>query len=158
MDNNLSTSFNEEDWKTKIITPRVAVVGIVESPDRSKILMIERIYPPLGQAFPGGMVELGETIEQAAVREVLEETNIESESIGLLNILSDPKYDSRWHVVIIYLIMRAKDMKEPKGGDDAKNAFWVDIDKVPKYIISAESIYNDYLKWRNLEWNLLKTK
>lgn len=155
---NLHINPDKEDWKIKIVTPRVAVVGIVESPDRTKILMIERKYPPLGQAFPGGMMELGETIEKTAIREVLEETDIEVESVGLLNLLSDPKYDPRWHVVIIYLIMRAKEMKEPKGGDDANSAFWVDVDKVPKCIISAESIYDDYLKWRNNEWHLLKTK
>jgi hypothetical protein len=43
----------EEDWKKKIVTPRVAAVGIVESPDGSKLLMIERKYPPIGLAFPG---------------------------------------------------------------------------------------------------------
>ncbi|MFA5048233.1 MAG: hypothetical protein WC516_04395 [Patescibacteria group bacterium] len=55
MDNSfyINAKEKEEDWKKKIVTPRVAAVGIVESPDGSKLLMIERKYPPIGLAFPG---------------------------------------------------------------------------------------------------------
>lgn len=161
MDNSfyINAKEKEEDWKKKIVTPRVAAVGIVESPDGSKLLMIERKYPPIGLAFPGGMMELGETVEEAAIREVSEETGIDAEVIGLLNVLSDPKYDPRWHVVVIYLVMRAKEMKDPKGMDDAKDAFWVNIENMPKQIVeSTETVYNDYLTWKRKEWDLVKTK
>lgn len=147
-----------DDWKKKVITPRVAAVGLVESPDRTKLLIIERKYEPLGYAFPGGMVDVGETIEETAVREVKEETGIDAEVIGLLNITSDPKYDPRWHVVVPHLVMRAKSNQVPKGQDDAKDAFWVDYTRLNNLIESSDVSLQDYIRWRENEWELTKPR
>lgn len=143
----------EEPWKKKIITPRVASTGIVESPDRKRVLLIDRKYEPYGLAWPGGMVELGETIKEAAVREVKEETGIDANIVGLLNVTSSPDQDPRWHVIIFYFIMRASKDMDPVGGDDAKKAFWVRHDDLDKYMdsmtkssLSNLSVYKYWLR------------
>ena len=152
--NKFSLSKREEDWKKSIITPRVAATGIVESPDRKSIILIKRKYPPYGYACPGGMIEVGETVEQAVKREVLEETGIEADVISLFGVHSSPFADPRWHVVIIYALMRAQSDKDPKGGDDALEAFWhpYNSDKhFDKIVNSSKIILNDYREWREKE-------
>lgn len=151
----------EEDWKKKIITPRVATAGCVESYDRESILIVKRKYPPYGYAFSGGMMEIGETIEDTIKREVLEETGIKANVLSLFGVHSHPFTDPRWHVVIIYVLMRASENKEPKGMDDALEAFWIpyNSDKYAKnLIISSKTILDDYRKWREKEFELPKLR
>jgi 8-oxo-dGTP diphosphatase len=141
----------EEDWKNRIITPKVGVAGVVESPNREMILIIERRWPPKGLAFPGGFVEIGETITETAIREVKEETGIDAEVIDILNICSKPEYDPRMHIVAPHLIMRAKEFKEPKGMDDALNAFWMKYksDELRSEFNNVSLLtLNDYRNWR----------
>lgn len=140
-----------EPWKKKIVTPRVAAVGVVESPDKEHLLIIERKYPPYGFAFPGGMMELGETIEETAVREVFEETGIEGKPIGILNIISDPSSDPRWHVVIVHVLMETDSEVIPEGLDDALSASWENINAKelqPKLIKTCRSTLTDYKEWK----------
>jgi len=149
----------EEDWKKKIVTPRVAVTGCVESPDRKSVLIIKRKFPPYGYAFPGGMMELGETIEETAKREILEETGIDADVLSLLGINSHPFDDPRWHVVVVCVLMRATKNKEPKGGDDALEAFWVPYESNEYGLISSsERALEDYRKWREKEIALPKPR
>jgi len=61
--------------------------------------LIERKNPPYGWAIPGGFVDYGETVEEAAKRELLEETGIKAEEISLLGIYSDPDRDPRFHTI-----------------------------------------------------------
>ncbi len=150
-----------EPWKKKIVTPRVAAVGVVESPDKTKLLVIKRKYPPLGHAFPGGMMDLGETIEETAVREVFEETGIEARPVGILNIISDPSSDPRWHVVIVHVIMEADTDADPKGGDDAASAKWEDcnLKEVESRLIkTCQETLEDYKQWKEGKLELLKLR
>jgi len=140
-----------EPWKQKIVTPRVAVVGVVESPDKKHLLVIKRKYPPLGYAFPGGLMELGETFKETVEREVFEETGIEAKSIGMLNIISSPDTDPRWHVVIVHVMMETDSEVDPKGADDALTASWENIDAKelqPKLINTCQSTLKDYKDWK----------
>jgi ADP-ribose pyrophosphatase YjhB (NUDIX family) len=149
----------QEDWKKKTITPRIAVVGVVESIERDSLLIIDRIYEPYGFSFPGGMMDVGETIEETAKREVEEETGISANCIGLLNVSSNPELDQRWHVVIIHVLMRAIDKRNPVGTDDAKWAAYVDYEckwLKDTLIKSAQLALDDYLQWRRNEISLPK--
>ena len=120
----LSAREQDEAWKRKIVTPRSAVVGLVESHDGDSLVIIKRKYPPLGFAFPGGMMDVGEFIADTAIREVEEETGIIAEPLGILNIISDPEMDPRFHVIVTHVVMKAKDNVDPKGMDDALEAHW----------------------------------
>ena len=155
----LSARLKEQGWKKDIVTPRVATAGIVESPDRESVLIIERKFPPYGYAFPGGMMDLGETIEETAVREVLEETGIKTKAKGVFSVISDPDADPRWHVVIIYVLLDAVSDNEPKGADDALKAFWIDLDSLSKSKNLTKTCRNtlyEYIEWRKDESKLMK--
>lgn len=101
----------------EIITPKLAADAIVNY--KGKIVLIERKNPPLGWAIPGGFVDVGETVEDAVRREMMEEINVELHDLKQFHVYSDPKRDSRWHTVTI--VFTATCDKGPKAGDDAKN-------------------------------------
>lgn len=139
------------DLNKELITPKVSAAGIVESPDRKSIIIIERKYEPLGLASPGGMIEVNETIKECAVREIFEETGVNAKPLGIFKITSNPNVDPRFHVVIVYVIMRVSSFKDPVAGDDAKKAFWMDY-KSDKYFDQMIDAFKDTLReyrdWR----------
>lgn len=109
-----------------ITTPLLAVDIIIEQADPGHgIVLIERRNPPPGWALPGGFVDVGETVERAAVREAWEETGLAVRLRCLLGCYSDPRRDPRGHTVsIVYVAV-------PTGGtlqarDDAKGIRVVD--------------------------------
>ena len=106
---------------SKIITPLLTVDIIIELVDKPEnpIVLIERKNPPYGWALPGGFVDVGETVEHAAVREAKEETCLDVALSFLLGVYSDPKRDNRGHTVSIVFIAQAHG--QPKAADDAKN-------------------------------------
>jgi 8-oxo-dGTP diphosphatase len=91
---------------------------IVEVGDR--IVLVRRKNPPAGWAIPGGFVEVGETVEAAAVREAFEETGLPVTLTALLGVYSDPSRDPRHHTVSTVYVGRAEG--SPSGGDDAAEA------------------------------------
>jgi 8-oxo-dGTP diphosphatase len=131
-------------------TPFLAVDVIIEltdQPDRP-ILLIERHYPPLGWAIPGGFVDYGEPVEQAAKREALEEIGLAIELIDLLGVYSNPSRDSRQHTASLVYIATAQGT--PKAGDDAKNAKQVNIWEIPQNLcFDHDRILQDYLRYRH---------
>jgi 8-oxo-dGTP diphosphatase len=102
-----------------IETPKLAVDVICYHPVSGKIALIERKYPPLGWAIPGGFVDVGETVEAAARREMKEELNVDLKTLQFLGVYSDPQRDPRRHVVSVAFVGIITD--EPVAGDDAKN-------------------------------------
>ena len=59
------------------------------------VLLVRRKNPPFGWALPGGFIDYGESAEQAAVRETLEETGLKVQLTGLVGVYSDPARDPR---------------------------------------------------------------
>jgi 8-oxo-dGTP diphosphatase len=98
------------------ICPPIAADVIAEIGDR--IVLIERKNFPPGWAIPGGFVDVGETVEQAAVREALEETSLEVELRALLGVYSRPDRDPRGQTVTVVYVGRG--CGTPCARDDAK--------------------------------------
>ncbi|HKU43519.1 MAG TPA: NUDIX domain-containing protein, partial [Polyangiales bacterium] len=73
-------------------TPLLTVDIVIELRDQPgrPIVLIERKHEPLGWALPGGFVDIGETVEEAALREAAEETNLRIELLQLLGVYSHP--------------------------------------------------------------------
>jgi 8-oxo-dGTP diphosphatase len=130
-------------------TPYLAVDGVVRlwEGERFKgIVLVERRYEPLGYALPGGFVEVGETVENAVLREVKEETGLDAQIVKLLGVYSEPNRDPRFHVVSVVFVLDA--FGEPKGGDDAKKAVVFPIEDLPfdKIVFDHAKILKDYLR------------
>ncbi len=111
-------------------SPTLAADVLVINDD--KVLLIDRKNEPLGWAIPGGFVDLYETMEQAALRELHEETGIEANinDLHLLGIYSDPKRDTRGHTVSAVYIFFSD--KEAYAADDARDAKYFHIDNLPE--------------------------
>ncbi|MCK4951610.1 MAG: NUDIX hydrolase [Gammaproteobacteria bacterium] len=126
------------------VTPLLTVDIIIELADKpaGTVLLIERKNPPHGWALPGGFVDVGETVEQAAVREAREETGLDVSLKRLLGVYSDPSRDSRMHTVSIVYVAEARG--EPLAGDDAKNAQCFEMGKLPDLAFDHQQILSDY--------------
>ena len=88
--------------------------------NKEGIVLIERANPPFGWAIPGGFVDYGESLEDAARREALEETGLSIELLGLFHTYSDPSRDARQHNISTVFIAKVDGI--PKAGSDAKQA------------------------------------
>ena len=93
------------------------------------VVLIERANEPRGWALPGGFVDVGETVEAAAIREALEETSLAVELVDLLGVYSDPTRDPRGHTVSVAFVARAQGT--PVGADDARRAEVFALDALP---------------------------
>ena len=128
------------------VTPPVAADAIIELVDRPgrPIVLIERRNEPLGWAIPGGFVDVGETVEHAAIREAREETGLDVELCALLGVYSDPARDPRGHTVGIVFVARARG--QPQAGDDARSFLIVDPRHPPQLAFDHTLILSDYVR------------
>jgi len=108
--------------------PALAADVIIELADGG-IVLIERRNPPHGWAIPGGFVDYGESVENAAVREAKEETGLDVTLVELFQIYSAPERDPRKHTATVVFIARADG--QPVADDDAADARVVTADSLP---------------------------
>lgn len=128
-----------------IQTPLLTVDIIIEC--NGGIVLIERKNPPQGWALPGGFVDVGETVEQAAIREAKEETSLDVRLIEQMHTYSDPRRDPRHHTVSTVFIATARGA--PKGADDAKTASVWQADRLPApMVFDHEAILHDYFRYK----------
>lgn len=122
-------------------TPAVDAIIAVED----GIILIERRFPPHGWALPGGFIEVGETVEAAVRREVMEETGLELSDLELFGVYSDPDRDSRRHTISI--VFTALGHGIPRAGDDAGRIVVIPPRAIDRPLaFDHEQILSDYLR------------
>ncbi|MFA5087735.1 MAG: NUDIX domain-containing protein [Candidatus Omnitrophota bacterium] len=124
--------------------PYVTVDIIIET-DQG-IILIERSNPPYGWALPGGFLDPGESLEEAAMREAKEETNLELVNLRQLHTYSQPGRDPRFHTISTVFIATGKG--QPRSGDDAKSLKIVKRSDLLEleYAFDHKGIIGDYLR------------
>ncbi len=128
--------------------PTVDLIIEVDRPGRpAGIVLIRRKNPPFGWALPGGFVDYGESLEEAAVREAREETSLRVEILGQFHTYSDPRRDPRQHTVSTVFLAEARG--EPRAADDAREARVFDPRRVEVDLaFDHRRILDDYLVFK----------
>jgi 8-oxo-dGTP diphosphatase len=126
------------DIPKHIVAVDIVVIGVARS-GNDKLLLIRRGGEPFkGKlALPGGLVEVDETIEGAAARELKEETNLDVGTLDfrLSKVMSHPKRDPRGRVISVVLftcVLLDTNEDIVKAGDDASEAIWIEVNALKK--------------------------
>ena len=118
-------------------------VDFVIQIERGGIILIKRKNPPYGWALPGGFVDYGESLEEAALREAKEETSLDVELLAQLGAYSDPERDPRQHTITVVFAAKAKG--RPIASDDAAEIGVFGPDTMPdKLAFDHRRILKDY--------------
>lgn len=125
-------------------TPLLTVDIIIQY--EKGIVLVERKNPPYGWALPGGFVEVGESLEGAAIREAKEETSLDIHLIEQFHSYSDPRRDPRFHTATVVFIADGNGVI--RGRDDARRADVFLEEALPSDIaFDHKEIITDYFKY-----------
>lgn len=128
-----------EVWRNPVPTVDI-IIRLGDS-----IVLIERRNPPYGWALPGGFVDYGESLEQAAVREAREETGLELVELKQFGAYSDPARDARRHTISVVFTARGRGILT--AGDDAAAARLFPLDALPAPLcFDHDRILADYCR------------
>ncbi|MDH4217471.1 MAG: NUDIX hydrolase [Candidatus Aminicenantes bacterium] len=135
----------------------VPTVDIIIEADRKDgrqgIILIKRRNPPYGWALPGGFVDYGETLEQAAVREAKEETSLDIQLLCQMHTYSDPDRDPRQHTISTVFIARGRG--KPQARDDAQEIGIFSREELNfPLVFDHEKILEDYFERKSQNGNL----
>jgi ADP-ribose pyrophosphatase YjhB (NUDIX family) len=123
----------------------IPTVDIIIEIESRGIVLIKRKNPPYGWAIPGGFVDYGESLEEAAVREAKEETNLDVKLIRQFHTYSDPKRDPRHHSISTVYIAIGKGI--PKAKDDALEiGIFIKSNLPDEIAFDHRNILTDYFK------------
>lgn len=126
-------------------SPIIAVGAVVLDGDR--LLLVRRAHEPLlgHLSLPGGVVELGEPLEEALRREVREETGLDVEPLRVVEVLSSIIYEGervRYHYVIVdfLCVVNGGHLLAASDAGDARWVFWHGVTSPPVYGLTPEVI------------------
>ena len=127
----------------------VPTVDIIIGMEGKGIVLINRKNPPYGWAIPGGFIDYGESIEEAAAREAKEEVSLDVDLIEQLHTYSDPSRDKRHHTITTVYIAKGKG--ELKAADDALEAgIFTEANLPEPLVFDHEKILKDYFKRKRI--------
>lgn len=135
--------------------PTVTADCVVVTHDATpKVLLIQRGNEPYKGhwAFPGGFMEMNETAEECAIRELEEETGLVINKVYQIGAYSEVDRDPRGRTITIAYLAIVKSEKEVAGYDDAAKAEWFAVDALPPLAFDHEKIMHDALGfWKKLK-------
>jgi ADP-ribose pyrophosphatase YjhB (NUDIX family) len=135
----------------------IPTVDIIIELKGEGIVLIERKNPPYGWALPGGFVDCGETLEEAARREAEEETSLKVRLKTQLHAYSDPARDPRFHTITVVFVAEAEGV--PRAKDDAKGIGVFTEENLPGPLaFDHESILKDYFLWKRKGFGVFKSE
>ena len=131
--------------------PRPAVTAdavVITKSERRKVLLIQRANDPYRGcwAFPGGFMDMDETAEQCAFRELKEETGLQLSEAIQIGCYSDVNRDPRGRTLSVAYLMLVDNEMPVSGQDDAVQAKWWPIDELPTLAFDHKQIIEDALK------------
>lgn len=133
----------EKMFSYKYPHPAVTADNVIFGFDKEElnVLLIKRNLEPYKDcwAFPGGFMNIDETIEECAARELKEETNFKAERMEQLMVFSSVDRDPRERVITVAFLALVR-MQEVKGGDDAREAKWFKLKDIPQLAFDHEYI------------------
>jgi 8-oxo-dGTP diphosphatase len=133
------------DYPRPAVTSDVAVLRLEKIPE---ILLIQRKEPPFKQmwALPGGFMEMEETLEEAARRELLEETGISSGEMIRFDTYDAPGRDPRGRTITqVFVMIWKAEMGNPKAGSDAAGLQWFGLTELPALAFDHQKIVADVI-------------
>lgn len=119
------------------------------------IVLIERKNEPYGWALPGGFVDYGESLEDAARREAAEETSLTVKLKCQMHAYSDPSRDPRRHTLSVVFVAEAAGTPEAK--DDAKGVgVFTEVSLPNRIVFDHAKIISDYFRWKREGWKVFE--
>lgn len=123
----------------------IPTVDIIIEVDGGKIILIKRKNDPVGWAIPGGFVDYGESLEEAAIREAREETSLDIILVEQMHTYSRPDRDPRQHTISTVYIAKGHGL--PHAADDAAEIGAFTQDCLPDPLMfDHKEILSDYFK------------
>jgi len=134
------------DYPRPAVTADVAVLRLEELPE---ILLIQRKDPPFQEkwALPGGFLEMEETLEETARRELMEETGIRAAELIRFDTYDKPERDPRGRTITqVFIMIWKAEMGIPKAGSDAANLQWFGLHLLPELAFDHKEIVGDVIR------------
>lgn len=164
--NELPKNYNPDEYQCPSVTVDILVFTIEAS--ELKVLLIKRGIEPFKDewALPGGFIKMDESLENAALRELVQETGVKNVYLEQLYTFGEPKRDPRTRVITVaYFALVPNAKLDLKASSDAKDVSWFSIKKLPKLAFDHKRII-DYalnrlkskIEYSNIVYGLLPAK
>lgn len=164
--NELPKNYNLNDYQCPSVTVDILVFTIENN--ELKVLLIKRGIEPFKDewALPGGFIRMDESLEDAALRELLQETGVKNVYLEQLYTFGEPKRDPRTRVItVVYFALVPSTKLDLKASSDAADVSWFPINKLPKLAFDHKRII-DYainrlkskIEYSNIVYGLLHPK
>lgn len=124
------------------------IVLIAKTSSEINVLLIQRKNNPYKGmwAFPGGFMDINETLIETANRELFEETGIKINELTFFGIYDHPQRDPRGRTIGVVYYALLENIIEPQSGDDAAQAQWFSVKQIPPLAFDHNIIIRDILK------------